>query len=299
VTPSRCLFSRPSAPEAPAGGPTVSGRLQREVVLLLAWGPAIMLQLAHPLVARGVADHSAFRAERWGRTRRFHRTLDAMLRLCFGTDREVATVVARINAIHDRVHGQLLEPAGRFPAGTVYSAHDPVLLGWVHATLLDMNLRVYELFVRPLSIEDKDRYCVEASTIEGSLGIPAGRLPRTFGALEGYMAGMLASEDIVVTDAARTLARAVVYPGTPRVAEPAVALMRLTTIGLLPPTIRAAYGFPWSSRREALLRRWAGLTRALLPLTPPLLRHWPAARRSGHAAGRSGCPVPMFQRRRL
>ena len=70
-----------------------------------------------------------------------------MLRLSFGTEREARAVVARINAIHDRVNGRLPEAAGAFPAGTPYSAHDPALLAWVHATLLDMNLRVYELFV--------------------------------------------------------------------------------------------------------------------------------------------------------
>src|SRR5262249_7993596 len=124
-------------------GVTVAWKLQREIILLLAWSPAILLQLAHPLVARGVADHSSFRRERWGRMRRLHRTLDAMLGLCFGTEQGALAVAARITAIHDRVHGRLPEAAGLFPAGTSYSAHDPALLAWVHATLLVMNLRVY------------------------------------------------------------------------------------------------------------------------------------------------------------
>jgi uncharacterized protein (DUF2236 family) len=271
--------------------------IQREIVLLLAWGPAILLQLAHPLVARGVADHSVFRTERWGRTRRFYRTLEAMLRISFGTEQEARLGFARINAIHDRVHGELREPAGVFPAGTAYSAHDPALLAWVHATLVDMNLRVYERFVGPLRPEDKDRYCVEASGIERHLGIPDGRLPRSAGELQQYMDTTLASGEISVTDAARTLARAIVYPEAPRVAAPAVALMRLTTIGLLPPAIRAGYEFPWSVRREAMLRRWAWLVRTLLPLTPSVLRHWPAARTAGRAASRSGCPVTRSARR--
>src|SRR5918996_636020 len=116
---------RSTSSDARPGARTIAWTLQREVVLLCAWGPAILLQLAHPLVACGVADHSVFRAERWGRTRRFHRTLEAMLRLSFGTEREASLGVARVNAIHDRVHGELDEPAGVFPAGTAYSAHDP------------------------------------------------------------------------------------------------------------------------------------------------------------------------------
>ena len=84
--------------------------------------------------------------------RRLYRTLDAMLGLCFKTEREALAVVARINAIHDRVNGRLTEAAGIFPAGTPYSAHDPSLLAWVHATMLDMTCAT----TTPLRIEEKD-----------------------------------------------------------------------------------------------------------------------------------------------
>ena len=67
-----------------------------------------------------------------------------MLRLSFGTERDAQVAFDRINAIHNRVHGHLPEAAGVFPAGTPYSAHDPALLTWVHATLVHMNLRVYD-----------------------------------------------------------------------------------------------------------------------------------------------------------
>jgi uncharacterized protein (DUF2236 family) len=299
VTVVRSWISRSNSPDVPSGVGTVAWKLQKEIILLLAWGPAILLQLAHPLVAQGVADHSVFRTERWGRTRRLYRTLDAMLGLCFGTEREALAVVARINAIHDRVHGQLLETAGIFPAGAPYSAHDPALLAWVHATLLETNLRVYELFVAPLCAEDKDRYCVEASAIEGHLGIPEGRLPRSFSELKRYMGAMLASGEITVTGAARTLARTIVYPEAPRLVEPALRLLRLTTIGVLPPTIRDGYGFAWGSRNETMLRLSSGLVRRLLPLTPSIVRYWPAARAAFRAASRSGCPVLMFRGRHV
>jgi uncharacterized protein (DUF2236 family) len=278
---------------------TVAWKLQREVVLLLAWSPAILLQLAHPLVAQGVADHSSFRSEPWGRTRRLYRTLDAMLGLCFGTEREALAVAGRINAIHDRVHGELHENAGAFPSGTAYSAHDPALLAWVHATLLVMNLRVYELFVAPVTAEDKDRYCAEAGVTEKYLGIPEGYLPRTFGELERYFDGKLTSEEIFVTDVARTLARTIVYPDAPRVAGPLFGLMRVITLGLLPLRIRDEYGFPWNSRNETVLRLSAGLIRRLLPLTPPIVRYWPAARAAFRAANPSGCPLRIFQGRRV
>jgi len=298
VTVVRPRISRSNSPDGLSDVAPVAWKLQKEIILLLAWGPAILLQVAHPLVAQGIADHSSFGTERRGRTRRLHRTLDAMLGLCFGTASEALTVAARINAIHDRVQGHLRETAGIFPAGTSYSAHDPALLASVHATLLAMNLRVYELFVAPLSAEDKDRYCAEASAIEAHLGIPEGRLPRTFGELQRYVDRTLASGEIFVTDAAWTLARMIVHPAVPRVAEPALGLMRLITLGLLPPRIRDGYGFAWSSRNEAMLRLSAGLVRRVLPLTPSMVRYWPAARTALRDANRSGCPLRMLQCRR-
>jgi uncharacterized protein (DUF2236 family) len=192
------------------------------------------------------------------------------------------------------VHGQLGDAAGVFPPGTWYSAHDPTLLAWVHATLLEMNVRVYELYVGPLSMEEKDSYCAEATAMEAHLRMPEGRLPRTAGELRRYVDAMLAGGEIAVTDAARSLASAVVYPPAPRIAAPAIAWMRLVTVGLLPPAIRAGYGFSWSSRHEAMFRLSASVVRNLLRLMPSIVRHWPAARSAGRAAPR--CAMPLMRR---
>ncbi len=271
------------------GADTVSWKIQREIVAILAWGPAILLQIAHPLVARGVADHSTFRRLRWGRMRRFQHTLRAMLRLTFGTEDEALAAVAGINAIHDRVHGHLDVAAGIFSPGTPYSAHDPALLAWVHATLVDMNVRVYERYVGALALDERDRYCAEASLIAPRLGIPEGHLPTTHAALERYIDRMLTSGAITVTDTARSLARDVVYPPGSLLAAPVVRVMRLATIGLLPPAIRQAYGFVWRASDERAFRRSARVIRALLPLTPRVMRHWPAARHAIRTSRR--CPL--------
>ena len=275
-----------------SGTDSVGRKLQREIVLLLAWGPAILLQLAHPLVARGIADHSAFRRQSHGPMRRLAHTVGAMLQLCFGTEQEALEVLARINAIHDRVNGRLPEAAGTFVAGTPYSARDPALLAWVHATLVDMNVRVYELYVRPLSLEEKDRYCAEATAIEPHLGIPRGTLPRNFDELGRYMGAMLSSGEITVTDTARSLARSVLYPERLRVAQPVLPVVRLATAGLLPPVLRDSYGLSWSPQKQAMFSLSAGIIRNLLRLTPRVVRHWPAARRADRRRDRrSGVSV--------
>src|SRR5215831_3947853 len=92
-------------------------QLHREMVLLAGWGRAILLQLANPLVAEGVAAHSGFRCERGSRIGRLARTLHAMLALTFGTPDEAAAVARRIVGIHDRVHGTLPTRAGVIAAG--------------------------------------------------------------------------------------------------------------------------------------------------------------------------------------
>jgi uncharacterized protein (DUF2236 family) len=249
-------------------------------VLLAGWGRAILLQLAHPKVARGVAEHSGFTTEPWGRLRRLHRTLSAMLALTFGTEGEARAAAARINAIHDRVHGRLDVAAGGTAAGAIYSAHDPELLTWVHATLVDSFLLTHRMFVGPLTAAEADGYCGEASGIEPALGIPAGRLPRTERALQEYLDAMLGGGSIEVTDAARRLAREILSPPAPLLVRPALRVAALPAIGLLPPTIRAAYGLRWDRRRARALRVVAAATRAGLPLVPPTLRYWAIARRA-------------------
>jgi uncharacterized protein (DUF2236 family) len=247
-------------------------------VLLLGWGRAILMQFAHPLVALGVAEHSAFRAEAFGGWRRLHRTLGAMLALTFGDRDQAQGAAARINAIHERVHGRLPRAAGPFAAGQEYSACDPALLAWVHATLVDSFLLAYERYVRRLSGAERDAYCAESADIEALLRIPAGTLPRTASALESYVAGRLESGEIHVTDTARSLARGILHPPMSAPAWPALAVLRLTTIGLLPPALRDAYGFPWDARRAAALSASTVVIRGLLPIVPSVLRDWPAAR---------------------
>jgi uncharacterized protein (DUF2236 family) len=264
---------------------SVAWRINGERAVLLGWGRAILLQVAHPLVAAGVAEHSHFAAEPLGRLRRLQRTLDAMLALTFGTAEEAAAAAKRIDDIHGRVRGSLGTAVGPYAAGAPYFARDPRLLRWVHATFLDSALRVYVLYVGPLAPADQDRYCAEATGIAPLLGIPDGYLPATVADLHCYLDEMLASGEIAVGDDARRVARELLRPMAPPALRPLERLLQLPTVGLLPPSLRAAYGLRWTARREELLRRTAALSRRALPLLPGKLRRWPAAQ----AAERRRC----------
>jgi uncharacterized protein (DUF2236 family) len=254
----------------------VSRKIHAERVLLLGWGRALLLQFAHPQVAQGIADHSGFLRDKRGRWHRLRRTLDAMLVLTYGTAEEAAGVARGINAIHDRVHGDAAAAAGERRART-YSAHDPELLRWVHATLVDSLLLAYERFVAPLSPGEKDAYCAESASIEPLLGIPEGFLPRSTDALARYMHAMLAGPDLAVTEPARRLARELFVP-VPRIAWPLMALARLPAVGMLPAPLRADYGFTWSSRHEIALQFSARASRVVVALVPSRFRYWPMVR---------------------
>src|SRR5215831_7976655 len=109
-------------------------RIHGESALIFGGGRALLLEVAHPLVAAGVAEHSKFRTDPLGRLRR---TLDAMHAIGFG-DRAAALAAARgVHRAHARVHGRLSADAGAaYPAGTPYHGREVELVVWVWATLV-------------------------------------------------------------------------------------------------------------------------------------------------------------------
>ena len=183
---------------------------------------------------------------------------------------EAARAVAAIDAVHARVHGRLGESMGVFPAGTAYSARDPALLRWVYATTADSFLHAYECFVGPLGSGGRDRYCAEVGRVDARLGVAAGDLAAGWEDLQAYLAAMLAGGEIGVTAAAREVAWELLGSPVPRAMVPAQRLLLLTTLGLLPPTVRAGYGFAWGPWDEAAFAGTAVLARGLRPTLPSL-----------------------------
>jgi uncharacterized protein (DUF2236 family) len=254
---------------------SISRTIHRERLALLGWGRAIAMQFAHPLVAAGVHDHSTFESSRIARFRRLHGTVRAMLSLTFGDQPTAFATAQGINAIHDRVHGVLKTDAGRFPAGTPYTAHDPVLLRWVLVTLLDSIPMAYTRVVGPLTTDEQDRYCQESAQLGRWLGIPEHMLPQSMDDVRETVARTMESGDLFVTDTARNLLRDVLYPPFQLAYWPAAHVTRLATIGLLDPRLREQYGLSWTARDERSFERWARVLRRARSVAPDWLRHWP------------------------
>lgn len=258
----------------PSGPNSVSWKINKEIVVVAGWGRAILLQLTHPSVAAGVHDHSAFRASLGTRLRRLRSTVRAMQSFTFGTAEQMVDAAAGVNAIHDRIHGAVPAPSGR-----TYSAHDPELQRWVHATLLASIPLAYERLVGPLTSAQLDQFCEEAAIMEPLLGMPVGWLPRSHTELNAYLRRTLDGGSLRVTDASRHIARAVLYPRGWQLAWPIFRPVQLLTIGLLPPAVRDAYQFPWGPREDRALARWVRMIRTIRRALPPYAREWPMARR--------------------
>lgn len=232
-------------------------RVDAEPVLLLGGGRALLMQLAHPSVAAGVADHSDFRRDP---LTRLQRTLDATYTIVFGSEEQARATAEGIRRVHDRV------------TGPGYAANDPELLLWVQATLVDTALRVHARFLRPLSPTEAARYYEESTLVAEVLGVPRADQPADLAAFRDYVRTMVGS--LEVTDTARQVARAVLHPRLP-LAEPALGLGRQLTVGLLPAPLRLRYGFEWDRQRQAALDVTCLGVRQVLSRVPSGLRRMP------------------------
>ena len=267
---------------------SIGWQVNGEVAILLGWGRAVLLQLAHPGVAAGVAQHSQFREGAFARFTRLQRTLGTMLEISFGTTDEAVAATRRIDNIHARIKGTLVDEISGARQAISYAAQNPALLRWGPATLLHSFLQTYALFVEPLEAAEKDRYCADARGIGPLLGVPEGYLPTSYAALLDYMNGVLASGEVQVGATARMLSdHLLAPPPLPVVSRPVGDWLTLPIVGMLPPEIREAYGFPWDERRERRLLLMASASRVMHRRLPARLHRWPQAHRAAERLQRS------------
>lgn len=258
---------------------TVSYRVNAERIVLIGWIRALLLQIAHPLIAAGVREHSSFRATTAASFNRLRQTVDAMLAITFGTADERETALLGIRAIHRRVHGRLAQPCGVFPAGTLYSAEQPELLVWVHATLVESILLAYQRLIAPLTPAERDRYCADSADVAVQLGAHPESVPRTFPALRAYLHQQSASGVITVGADARALSAALLSPiRLPLAGHVVASILSLLAAGLLPSSLRRQYGLLWNHRRARRYANLMQLLRVVRRFTPARFALWKCAR---------------------
>ena len=257
----------------------VSRLVNGERLALLGWSRAILLQMAHPLIAAGVHEHSGFRKSPTTALGRLRATANAMLAITFGDDERRERALAGIRAIHTRVHGTLPTAVGPFDAGTPYSAEAPELLLWVHVTLIESTLLTYQTFIGDLTDDLRDEYCRLSAPPAIALGARRDDMPVTWCGVTAAVQRGLDSDAITVGDQAREIAAALMHGPVMRAMPPAGWLNRLITVGFLPPRLRAGSGFEWDDGRAKTLARVARAMRGARKLTPATLARFADARR--------------------
>jgi uncharacterized protein (DUF2236 family) len=152
----------------PAGDPgwfgpdSITWKVHSRLGPMLVGGlSALMLQSLHPLVVQGVADHSNYRQDPFGR---LQRTADFIAKTTYGSDALASSAVRQVRAIHGRIRGTTA-------SGRPYRATDPALLTYVHVTEVWSFLRAYQRYSQhPLLGSEKNRYLSEVAVVARRLG---------------------------------------------------------------------------------------------------------------------------------
>jgi uncharacterized protein (DUF2236 family) len=254
-------------------------RIDREASIFLGAVPALLLQLAHPFVAAGVAQHSRALADPIGR---FHRTFDVMFTLVFGSADQA---FAKARGLHRR-HAAI---TGRLPDGSPYAANQVAALRWVLATLVMVALTVHERLEGPLAPDEREAYWLDCRRLGACFGLMPADLPDSWIGFEAYWWGMLDGKALEAGPAARDLARQILAgAGRPWLRMPRWYLALAG--GLLPPALVAGFGLPGGAdTRRQVRRSWSRL-RHIVPRLPAALRfvapyHEAQARLAGRPPG--------------
>src|ERR687890_352392 len=226
-------------------------RVQRESVVGLSGPRTLLMQAAHPVAFTGFFAHTGALDDPYARLQRTVRVLGL---IGFGDKAEAQKATARVRRIHTRINGVLKEPAGRFPAGTPYSAEDPDLLLWILACMADSALVVYERYVRSLRRDERDAFWQDYKVVGREFGLRDADMPDKIEDFERYMRSMVEGDDLFVTPPARELALEIVMrPPVPLHTRPMLEVANFVTVGLLPARVRRLYGLSWDPARAPVL----------------------------------------------
>ncbi|KAL1960768.1 hypothetical protein VTO42DRAFT_6598 [Malbranchea cinnamomea] len=243
-------------------------KVAREGVVLAGGPAAILLQIAHPKVGQGVADHSTFTKRLISRAQYTQIYIYAMI---FGTEKEKAAVKAWVDQAHSRVVGETNNIA--------YNAMDPELQLWVAATIYASMIGMYELVYGPLPPKRAELVYQAFSVMGTSLQVPEHMWPADLKAFWSYWDDMLENH-IQVTPDARAVLREIFHPkGLPLWAKPAVKIampfVRPITIEQLPPTVREQFGLRSTKTSRAITGLFVSGMTSIMPITPLFIRQLP------------------------
>lgn len=230
------------------GPDSVTWRVHGHPSMLVGGLRALMLQALEPRAMAAVADHSGFRQDPWGRMRR---TAEYVTTTTFGTTEAAEAAGRRVRAIHRRIRG--VDPHTGLP----YDASDVELLAWIHNVEVDSFLTAYRALAGPVTPADADRYVAEMSRAGELVGLPAGAVPATWDALQGYLALAPLEASPAARQAFPLLVAPPAPPGAPGFRTMWTSVV-LTAVALLPDRARRAYRLRWLPPAAVPLRAGVG-----------------------------------------
>lgn len=208
---------------------------------------ALLLQSLHPLAMAGVAAHSGYRGDPWGR---LQRTSYFLAVTTYGLADDANAAVRKVRAIHRKVTGVA-------PDGRRYSAADPHLLKWVHVAEVDSFLCTYQRYgMAPLNAAQRDAYVADTARIARALGVIDP--PETEADLHEQLASYR-PELRGTAEARKVAAFMLLRPPLPAIARPGYAALAAASVASLPAWARLPLRLPYLPLTEATVVRAAGI----------------------------------------
>lgn len=256
----RTLFGLVAGPEGPDNRARIHGipgprwfaehrpilRVHGDASMFVGGLRALLLQSLHPLAMAGVAEHSDYRGDPWGR---LQRTSTFLAVTTFGPAAEAQRAVDKVRRIHRRVNGVA-------PDGTPYEAADPHLLEWVHIAEIDSFLMAHQLYgAQPLDQTGRDGYVADTARVAVALGVQ--NPPRTELELRERIEAY--RPELRSTAAARDAARFLLLtPPLPLPARAPYGALAATSVAMLPAWARKPLWLPYFPPLEATVVRMSG-----------------------------------------
>ncbi|MGB3184575.1 MAG: oxygenase MpaB family protein [Ornithinimicrobium sp.] len=207
-------------------------RVHADAAMFPAGVTALLMQMLHPMAMAGVAGHSGYKGDVWGR---LQRTSNYLATTTFGTAADAEEMIGHVRSIHQRVRG-------KDEHGRPYRASDPHLLMWVHIAEIDAFLRGFQAYApSPLTPADADTYVRQAGLSASKLGViePPSTVAELNDVLTAYR------PEMETTPAAREAARFLLLsPPLPWSARAGYGAIAAGGVALLPQWARQMLGLP-------------------------------------------------------
>ncbi|MCX2730074.1 oxygenase MpaB family protein [Saccharopolyspora sp. NFXS83] len=260
----------------PPGADSVTWRRFGHLSGLFLAGTGLLLQVAHPVVGAGVLQHSEFKAKPWRRAVRTHLST---MRFIYGMRPGAAHEGDRLRELHKGIKG--VDGEGRR-----YHALNPEAYAWVHFTLARFMVDTARVFGDPMTAEETERMWQEFREIGRALHIKDHHMPADWAAAQDWF-DRIVRERLEATESTSDVLAELTGPAPPSrwiplplwglFARPAGKLVRLTTVGALPPELRDRLGIRWTAVEERRLRRFGRLAGGAIRVLPWPLQYTPLA----------------------